>query len=154
MSARMSAVPRVFWFVGPVLLAGCSSVSSYAVPTQGAGRPGAQGAVAIYATSEPTSGRELGIVEARGVHEDGAVEVLFPELVRRAQQLGGNALVIDQAEARFEEVTSYSSYQQVTPCGARGLCTNWQPMPVTSEQMVVVLRGRAWLLPAAAEGAR
>jgi len=129
------------------LLAGCSGVSSSAVPLQGPAQPAYHGAMAVYATRVPTVGRELGVVEARGVQGDTSIEALFPELVRRAQELGGNALVLDQAGARFELVTTWTNYQQMMPCGSRGLCMSWQPVPTTYEDMSVVLRGRAWLLP-------
>jgi hypothetical protein len=143
----------VTWVRGLVLaltalLSGCGNITSYGVPTRAA--PAASGggvAVAIFATREPPAGHELGIVEARGMLNDTSVEVLFPELVRRVQELGGNALVLDQTDARFELVTMWSSYQQMVPCGSRGLCTNWQAIPTTHEEMLVVLRGRAWWLP-------
>lgn len=133
--------------VGGLLLAGCSGVTSSAVPIQDGPRAAFAGAVAVYATGEPGVGQELGVVEARGVRSDASIEALFPELVRRVQELGGNALVLDQTAARFELVTSWSNYQQMMPCGSRGLCSSWQAVPTTHEEMVVVLRGRAWLLP-------
>ncbi|MCS6899147.1 MAG: hypothetical protein RMJ98_01800 [Myxococcales bacterium] len=142
------------WVHGPVLalavllFSACSNVTSYGVPTRTAlvSSPGGT-AVAIFATREPTMGHELGIVEARGTLSDISVEVLFPELVRRVQELGGNALVLDQTDARFEQVTMWSSYQEMIPCGSRGFCTAWQVVPTTHEEMFVVLRGRAWWLP-------
>lgn len=128
-------------------LAGCGGVTSYGVPTGKTPSPASTGAVAVFATRDPPAGHELGIVEARGVLNDSSVDVLFPELVRRVQELGGNALVLDQTDARFELITTWSSYQQMIPCGSRGFCTSWQSIPTTHEEMVVVLRGRAWLLP-------
>ena len=47
----------------------------------------------------------------------------------------------------LELITTYNNYQQVIPCGSRGMCTSWQATPSTQEEMVVVLRGRAWLTP-------
>lgn len=138
-------------WLGVLWLAGCGGVSSYAVPTSGRTLPPSSGAIAIYATREPAEGRELGVVEAKAAREEGSVEVLFPELVRRAQELGANALVIDTAGARFELVTTWTNQQQLVPCGSRSFCTVWQPVASTHEEMVVVLRGRAWLLPAQGE---
>jgi hypothetical protein len=134
----------------PLLLAtaltGCRGVVSYGVATGPVAQPRA-GSVAIFATRAPEVGRELGIVEARGGLGEASVDVLFPELVRRVQELGGNALVLDQTDARFELVTTWSSYQQLIPCGSRGFCLSWVAMPTTHEAMTVVLRGRAWALP-------
>ncbi len=146
--SRLSAGWPVALLAGA--LGGCSSVSSYAVPTGPSAAPPSYGAVTILATGEPEGGRELGIVEVRGSHESVGVDELYPELIRRVQQLGGDALVLDQIGARFEQVTTFTSYQQMMPCGFRGMCSTWQTVPATHEEMRVVLRGRAWRLPSAA----
>ncbi|RYE92656.1 MAG: hypothetical protein EOO75_06185 [Myxococcales bacterium] len=151
----MSACRFIAPVVGALLvsaLGGCHSVSSYAVPTGPAAVAPSYGAVTILATGEPEGGHELGIVEASGSHDGVGVDQLYPELIRRVQQLGGNALVLDQMGARFELVTTHTSYQQMMPCGFRGLCSTWQTVPTTTEEMRVVLRGRAWRLPAASGG--
>ena len=142
----MSKTAALLLWIAGLTQVGCHAVSSYGVATREARGP-SSGAVAIFATQAPAEGHELGIVEARGSLEDASVEVLFPELVRRVQELGGNALVLDQTDARFQLVTTWSSYQQVIPCGSRGFCSSWQTMPTTHEEAQVVLRGRAWLLP-------
>lgn len=128
--------------------AGCSNVSSYAVPV-GPG-PLAQprsGAVSIFATTQPTVGRELGIVEAQGRQDEVGVEVLFPELIARVQELGGNALVLDSSGARFRLIESWQTRTTTVPCGYRIYCSRVETFPVVYEEMSVVLRGRAWLLP-------
>jgi hypothetical protein len=129
-----------------VLSAGCSEVSSYAVPTSQTRLPPRVGAVAIYATRPPPVGTELGIVEARGGGAEGGVDVLFPELVRRAQQLGANALVIDWMGAKIELVQTWGQHPMTFPCG-RGYCTTWDTYPTTQQVMTVVLRGRALSVP-------
>ncbi len=127
---------------------GCTSIRSYAVAT-GPATPPTHGPVTVLATGgEPEGGQELGVVEASASHDEGTVDRLYPELIRRVQELGGNALVLDQLGARFAFVTTYTNYQQMMPCGFRGLCTTWQTVPTTNEDMRVVLRGRAWRVPA------
>jgi hypothetical protein len=126
---------------------GCSNVSSYAVPTAGPTPQPRVGAVAVFASRPPTEGRELGIIEAKGQHGESSIAVLFPELVRRAQELGGNAVVIDSVAGRYELVESWSNQTTMFPCGFRSACSQWNTYPTVHEEMSVVLRGRAWLLP-------
>jgi hypothetical protein len=127
--------------------AGCSGVSSYAVPTTAEARPVTRGPIAIFATRPPGVGRELGVVEVRGDRGENNVEVLFPELVRRAQGLGANAIIVDWMGARFQLVTTYVTQTSLFPCGPRSFCGTQVAVPTTTEEVHVVLRGRAWLLP-------
>jgi hypothetical protein len=64
--------------------AGCSGVSSYAVPTTAESRPATHGPIAIFAARPPGAGRELGVVEARGERGENTVEILS---VRRTEPI-------------------------------------------------------------------
>ena len=126
-------------------LAGCSDVTSYAAPRAASGAP-RQGPVAVFASYDPHVGRELGAVAVRGGGSDDVGE-LFPELVRRVQELGGNALVVDAMGARFELVSqwsmgAYPSYGY--GCGFG--CARWAAPQPPLEVMTVELRGRALLV--------
>jgi hypothetical protein len=125
-------------------LAGCSDLSSYSVPREAARRAPRQGPVAVFASYDPRVGKELGAVVVRGGSDDDVRE-LFPELVRKVQELGGNALVLDAMGARFELVSpwvsaAYGPYGCGLSCGRFG-----SPQPPL-EVMTVELRGRALLV--------
>lgn len=132
-------------------LGGCSGVSSYGVATSPKRAAPTQGAVLVYAANPPpSSATELGIVEARAPRGLGTVDELFPELVRRAQQLGANAVVIDYLGARFEWVNDGPPPGAPMLCSMRG-CTGLDAYPQMHEEMTVVLRGRALLVAPEAE---
>lgn len=126
-------------------LGGCSDLSSYAVPRAAARRAPREGPVAVFASYDPHVGRELGAVVVRGGSDDDVRE-LFPEMVRRVQELGGNALVIDKMGARFEFVSPWASVGY-GPYGCGPSCTRLGggPQPPL-EVMTVELRGRALLV--------
>ncbi|HEU4409008.1 MAG TPA: hypothetical protein VFS43_27355 [Polyangiaceae bacterium] len=125
-------------------LAGCSDLSSYSVPHDAARRSPRQGPVAVFASYDPRVGRELGAVVARGGSDDDVRE-LFPELVRKVQELGGNALVIDSMGARFDLVSPWAT-TAYAPYGCGLSCTRWGAPQPPLEVMTVELRGRALLV--------
>jgi hypothetical protein len=128
-------------------LAGCRDVPSPSPPRAVARAP-RHGPVAIFASYDPHVGRELGVVSARGGGRDDVNE-LFPELVRRVQELGGNALVVDAMGARFDLVSPWpeAGYPPYGfGCGFG--CTRWAAPQPPVEVMTVELRGRAlWVSP-------
>lgn len=127
-------------------LAGCSDLSSYSVPRGAAARAPRQGPVAVFASYDPHVGRELGAVVVRGSSNDDVRE-LFPELVRRAQELGGNAIVLDAMGARFELVSPWANAGYF-PAGCGPSCARWGAPQPPLEVMTVELRGRAlWVSP-------
>jgi hypothetical protein len=128
---------------------GCGGeITSYAVPTTGTRAAPNHGPVAIYASRPPPSGsRELGIVEAHASAEDGSVERLFPELVARTSELGGNALVIDWMGAKAETLPLVNTQQILVPCGP-AQCSQIETMQAPVDVMTIVLRGRALLIEA------
>jgi hypothetical protein len=125
----------------------CGGVASSAVATGPFAGPPRTGPVAVYmAQPLPAGAREIGLVEARGGGDHDGVDVLFPELVRRAQQLGANAVVIEWLGPRFDVTPYYTGYTtQMVPCG-RGPCLGMSTSQPT-EIMTVVLRGRAYFVP-------
>ena len=110
--------------------------------------PPRTGPVAVYmARPLPPGSREVGLVEARGAGDHQGVDVIFPDLARRAQELGANAVQIEWVGARFDSQQSYTSFTQMYPCG-RTTCVGMSTMtPQANEIMTVILRGRAYLVP-------
>ncbi len=144
------AVPLALAAAALGALAGCSDLSSYALPRGAVTGAPRRGPVAIFASYDPHVGRELGQVVARGGNSDDVGE-LFPELVRRAQELGANALVLDAMGARFELVPAWPSTNYppsaAYPCGP-ACTTRWGAPQPPLELMTVELRGRAlWVSP-------
>ncbi|HEU4535805.1 MAG TPA: hypothetical protein VFS00_16880 [Polyangiaceae bacterium] len=125
-------------------LAGCGDLASYAVPRAGGARSPARGPVAVFASYDPHVGRELGTVTVRGGYDDDVRE-LFPELVRRAQELGGNALVVDAMGASFELVSPWAN-AGYWPAGCGPACTRGVAAQAPLEIMTIELRGRALLV--------
>lgn len=144
MLTQIRSSPRLVALLALVVATtACSQVSSYAVPTTGTPRAPRVGAVYVYASRPvPAGSTELGIVEARGYGPDMAIDKLFPELVRRAQELGGNAVVVDWMGMGSELVTTMASQPSQYPCGTMW-CTRWETYPETREQVFVRVRGRA-----------
>jgi hypothetical protein len=125
---------------------GCASVSSSGVATGPFAGPPRSGPVAIFMGNRPPPGtREVGLVEARGSGDNDGVDALFPELVQRVQELGGNAVLIEWIGPRFDVTPYYPAYTMM-PCG-RGPCMGATMTSQPMEVMTVVMRGRALLLP-------
>lgn len=130
---------------GVVALSACSTVGGSAIRTGPAELPPREGPVAIYASGvPPQGGTELGVVEVHGVQEDARVDVLLPQLVRKAAQLGGDALVIDGMRARFDVVGRAHVEQYYYQCGGGGMCGGTRVYDTNQEVVVVTLFGRAY----------
>ncbi|HEU4532808.1 MAG TPA: hypothetical protein VFS00_01775, partial [Polyangiaceae bacterium] len=104
-----------------------------------------RGPVAIFASREPGAGRELGVVSVRGGFNSDVRE-LFPELVHKVQELGGNTLVIDAMGAHFQQGGPGAGFSlngavYTCPYGCRRSTVN-----APTEAVTVELKGRAlWL---------
>lgn len=128
---------------------GCGG-QSYASPPTSAVAPH-RGPVAVFASRDPRAGRLLGTVSVKGDF-NGDVRELFPELVRKVQALGGNALVIDAMGSHYEEGGPGAGFSKngglrACPFGCRR-SSSAAPM----ETATVELKGRAlWLTPAELE---
>lgn len=126
------------------IVTGCGG-HSYASPASAATPH--HGPVAVFASRDPRAGRLLGTVSVRGDFNSDVRE-LFPELVRKVQALGGNALVIDAMGAHYEEGGPGAGFSKngglrACPFGCRR-SSSAAPM----ETATVELKGRAlWLTP-------
>lgn len=125
---------------------GCAQVSSSGVATGAFRGPPRSGPVAIFMGNRPPPGtKEIGLVEARGTGDNDGVDAIFPELVQRVQELGGDAVLIEWIGPRFDVTPYYPAYTMM-PCG-RGPCMGATMSSQSMEVMTVVMRGRALLLP-------
>jgi hypothetical protein len=143
------------WFAVVALLsslssAGCSSLSGSAIRTGPLVLPPYVGAVSLYASGQvPTEAaghevRELGAVEVRGAEGDSEVGTLLPLLVQKAAEIGGNAVVLDSVDARFDTYITPHIETYMIPCGYRRSCYQTRRFLTSSEVLIVSLRGRAF----------
>ncbi len=130
---------------------GCSSVGASAVHTGPLRLPPHQGPVMVFASGQPVSGNELGVVEVHGSQAEGDLENLMPLFVEKVAQLGGNAAVIDSVRAGFELVANPYAETYVYPCGFRSQCIGHHVYAQNEEVMVVTVRGRAYAVPVAGQ---
>lgn len=123
---------------------GCSTARGSAVRTGPLRLPPNIGPIALYATEVPAGARELGVVEAHALGEDGDVETLLPVIVQKAAQLGSNAVVIDDVRAEFRIIDRPQVETFSYPCGWR-TCVSTRVYPASEEIMIVTMHGRALL---------
>jgi hypothetical protein len=122
-------------------ITGCGSSSSYAVRTGPTAAPPTTGPIAVYATREPP-GVEVGVIEVKGFAEDGAIDVLMPEFVRKARALGADSIVVDHIGLVVEEVDAVVDDGQVL-CAPIG-CARSAPRIARQDFAYVRVRGRAF----------
>ncbi|WP_394842483.1 hypothetical protein LZC95_36115 [Pendulispora brunnea] len=140
-SLPLVGLVAVFFALGSV---GCSSVGSSAVRTGPLNLPARSGPVAIYTTSPPPGGRDLGFVEVHAVGEDGVIENLLPTFARRVAELGGNAALIERVNARFQVVNYWQTGMYTYNCWpSRYRCYGTGAYPASHEVMIVTMTGRA-----------
>lgn len=125
-------------------LMGCSSLGASAIRTGPLVLPPHAGAVSLYASGRAPEGQELGVVEVRGAEGESDVGTLLPLFVRKAAQIGGNAVVLDSVDAHFNTYITPHIETYAVPCGYRGTCYRSRQFASTSEVMTVTLRGRAF----------
>lgn len=135
--------------------ASCSSVGGSAIRTGPVQLPSYSGPVAIYASGQPPAGAvDLGVVEVHAVQEEGKVDVLLPQFVRKVAQIGGNVAVIDGVRARFEVIGRTQIETFYYTCGMGATCAGTRVYNANDELMVLSMFGRAFSTQAAPPGDR
>ena len=148
--AKRVAVLSTLALFALVTSTGCSTLHGSAIPTGALRLPPRSGAVAIYASSAPADGVELGVVDVRAYGEEGTVETLLPMFVQRVADLGGNAAVIDGVHARFDIVARPYVDTIYYSCGFGRICPQTRTMVFNDELMTVRMTGKAMLVGGAA----
>ena len=124
-------LPLVLALVGA--LAGCASVSSSAL-SSGTGAPPWTGAMFLSITQPPPAGAiEVGVAEASGPT---TIDELVPELMQRSRDLGGNYVLVQSIQTRFEVITltrleTYNCGTVQTPQTCTRTVTTTEELPVT-----------------------
>lgn len=141
--------PRLHLLASTVALAACalscSSVGGSAIRTGPVQMPSYSGPVAIYASGQgPAGAVDLGVVEVHAVQDEGKVDVLLPQFVRKVAQIGGNVAVIDGVRARFELVGRNQVETFYYTCGMGATCAGTRVYAANDELMIVSMFGRAF----------
>jgi len=124
---------------------GCSSVGGSAIRTGPVQLPSYSGPVSIYSTGQAPAGSvDLGVVEVHATQQEGTVDTLLPQFVRRVAQIGGNVAVIDGIHARFELVGRTHVETYYYTCGMGSTCAGSRVYSANDEVMVVSMYGRAF----------
>jgi hypothetical protein len=106
--------------------------------------PAYAGAVSIYSSGQPPPGAvDLGVVEVHAVQEEGTVEELLPQFVRKVASIGGNVAVVDGIRARFELVGRSHVETFYYTCGLGATCAGTRVYAANDELMIVSIFGRA-----------
>jgi len=141
---------RVLTTIAAALLAtaggaGCSSVGGSAIRTGPVQLPAYSGPVAIHSTGQaPPGAVDLGVVEVHASQQEGTVDTLLPQFVRRVAQIGGNVAVIDGIRARFELVGRTHIETFYYTCGMGATCAGTRVYSANDEIMMVSMYGRAF----------
>lgn len=144
MSLRRTAVLFAFTILG-IAGAGCSSVGGSAIRTGPVQLPAYSGPVSIYSSGQPPAGAvDLGVVEVHATQQEGTVDTLLPQFVRRVAQIGGNVAVVDGIHARFELVGRTHVETYYYTCGLGSTCAGTRVYSANDELMVVSMYGRAF----------
>lgn len=126
------------------LIGACSSVGGSAIRTGPLNMPSYAGPVAIYSSGQPPPGAaDLGVVEVHAAQEEGTVETLLPQFVRKVAEIGGNVAVIDGVRARFEVVGRTHVETFYYTCGLGATCAGTRVYSANDELMIVSILGRA-----------
>jgi hypothetical protein len=124
----------------------CARVTGSAVATGGEAPLAATTPVQLSALREPEQGKEVGIVQSRGV---GELEEQFAEFVKQVRKVGGNYGKVDSIKTKYEIVYQTQTYSY--SCGT-STCYGTRTVPVTVGTMQVL--GRAFRVEAAKPVAR
>jgi hypothetical protein len=142
--ARRS-LPMALAMIAGLAGAGCSSIGGSAIRTGPVQLPSYSGPVAIYSTGQPPPGAaDLGVVEVHAAQQEGTVDTLMPQFVRKIAQIGGNVAVIDGVRARFELVGRTHIETFYYTCGLGATCAGTRVYAANDEIMVVSIFGRAF----------
>jgi hypothetical protein len=124
---------------------GCSSVGGSAIRTGPVQLPAYAGPVSVYATGQPPPGAvDLGVVEVHAAQQEGTVETLIPQFVRKVAEIGGDAAVVDGVRARFELVGRTHVETFYYTCGLGATCAGTRVYAANDELMLVSVFGRAF----------
>ena len=127
-----------------IAAAGCSSVGGSAIRTGPVALPAYAGPVAIYATGQgPPGAVDLGVVEVHAVQQEGTVDTLLPQFVRKVAEIGGNVAVIEGTRARFELAGRPHVETFYYTCGFGATCAGQRVYVTNDEIMLVTMFGRA-----------
>lgn len=122
----------------------CSSVGGSAIRTGPVHLPAYSGAVAIYPMGQPPPGAvDLGVVEVHAAQQEGTVDTLLPQFLRKVAQIGGNVAVIEGTRARFEMAGRSHVETFYYTCGMGATCAGTRVYSTNEEIMVVSMFGRA-----------
>jgi len=135
---RTAVLPLAF------AVAGCSSVGGSAIRTGPVQLPAYAGPVAIYALGQPPPGAvDLGVVEVHAAQQEGTVDTLLPQFIRKVAQIGGNVAVIEGTRARFELAGRSHVETFYYTCGMGATCAGTRVYSANEEIMIVSMFGRA-----------
>jgi hypothetical protein len=124
---------------------GCSSIGGSAIRTGPVQLPAYAGPVAIYSTGQaPPGAVDLGVVEVHASQQEGTIDTLMPQFVKKAAQIGGNVAVVDGIRARFELVGRTHIETFYYTCGLGATCAGTRVYAANDEVMVVSVFGRAF----------
>ena len=124
---------------------GCSSIGGSAIRTGPVQLPAYTGPVSIYSTGQaPPGAVDLGVVEVHASQQEGTVDTLMPQFVRKVAQIGGNVAVVDGIRARFELVGRTHVETFYYTCGLGATCAGTRVYAANDELMVVSVYGRAF----------
>jgi hypothetical protein len=109
--------------------------------------------VSIYSTGQaPPGAVDLGVVEVHASQQEGTVDTLMPQFVRKAAEIGGNVAVVDGVRARFELVGRTHVETFYYTCGLGATCAGTRVYAANDEVMVVSVFGRAFSTQAVPPG--
>jgi hypothetical protein len=107
--------------------------------------PAYRGPVSIYSSGQPPPGAtDLGIVEVHAAQQEGTIDDLLPQFVRKVAQIGGNIAVIDGIRARFEIVGRTHVETYYYTCGLGATCAGTRVYTANDELMIVSVFGHAF----------
>jgi len=107
--------------------------------------PAYSGPVSIYSSGQPPPGAtDLGVVEVHAAQEEGTVDTLLPQFVRKVAQIGGNVAVIDGMRARFELIGRTHVETYYYTCGLGATCAGTRVYSANDEMMIVSIFGHAY----------
>lgn len=123
---------------------GCSSVGGSAIRTGPVQLPAYAGPVAVYSTGQGPSGAvDLGVVEVHAAQQEGTIDALVPQFVRKVAQIGGDVAVVEGIRARFELVGRTHVETFYFTCARGATCAGTRLYAANDELMTVSVFGRA-----------
>jgi len=102
----------------------------------------------------PPGAVDLGVVEVHAAQQEGTVETLLPQFIRKVAQIGGNVALIEGTRARFELAGRSHVETFYYTCGMGMTCAGTRVYSTNDEIMVLSMFGRAMTtnLPGGTQG--